>query len=303
MLKIKECKIIMKICTKCKEVKTIKNFRKDKYSKTGYTCRCKPCMDKKYKNICKYCGKEFFGSHKSQEYCSVVCSNTHKNKINKKYNAEEEIIKNNYAVQVLDGQKVKLNCDNCGKEIIKDYSKYILSKIHYCSKECKYEGNKQYKGEKSATWKGGNVEVSCSWCSEKIKIKRDKFNKFNNFYCSTKCMGKHREIIYKGENSPTWNPNLTDEDRVRSNEEYNNWRNSVYERDNYACQCCGQRGNGTINAHHLDGFNWAKDKRTDIDNGITLCEECHRRFHNAYGYGHNTREQFYNFINLKTKYV
>lgn len=51
-----------------------------------------------------------------------------------------------------------------------------------------------------------------------------------------------------------------------------------------------------IQAHHLDGYNWAKDKRLEVDNGVTLCEDCHKTFHNEYGRGDNTKEQYNNFI-------
>ncbi len=53
------------------------------------------------------------------------------------------------------------------------------------------------------------------------------------------------------------------------------WRMSVFERDNYKCQCCGSVG-GELNAHHI--LSWADypAKRCDVDNGITLCSECHR---------------------------
>jgi len=34
----------MKQCTKCKEVKPLKLFGKDKFKKSGYTSRCKECM-------------------------------------------------------------------------------------------------------------------------------------------------------------------------------------------------------------------------------------------------------------------
>jgi len=67
---------------------------------------------------------------------------------------------------------------------------------------------------------------------------------------------------------------------------YSEWRLKVYQRDNYTCQCCGDDSGGNLNAHHLDGYNWCKEKRINVNNGITLCDKCHTKdkdsFHNIY---------------------
>ena len=51
-----------------------------------------------------------------------------------------------------------------------------------------------------------------------------------------------------------------------------------------------------LNAHHLDGWDWNKIDRYNVDNGITLCEICHKDFHLMYGYGENTKEQFEEYM-------
>ena len=101
-----------------------------------------------------------------------------------------------------------------------------------------------------------------------------------------------------GENNPHWNPNLTDEERKkkRNIEGYSEWREDVYERDNYTCQCCGNNKGGNLNAHHLNCYHYDKEHRIDINNGITLCEDCHKEFHKIYGYGNNTIAQFREFL-------
>lgn len=102
--------------------------------------------------------------------------------------------------------------------------------------------------------------------------------------------------IRKGKNNPNWNPNLTNKYRndKRRYPEYREWREIVFKRDNYTCQTCGCRGN-TLNAHHLDGYNNNPDKRILLENGITLCDSCHKNFHNKYGRGNNTKSQFIEF--------
>ena len=94
-------------------------------------------------------------------------------------------------------------------------------------------------------------------------------------------------------------------DTLRHRKEYKDWRTSVYERDDYTCQCCGSRG-GELNAHHINQFADYPKLRYDINNGITLCVNCHDStingsFHNIYG-THNTnssqlREYIFNKSN------
>ena len=102
-------------------------------------------------------------------------------------------------------------------------------------------------------------------------------------------------IDHRGDKHPSWNSNLTKEDREKTRHGVKVWRKSIFTKDNYTCAFCKTKG-GKLNAHHLDGWNWCKEKRFDLKNGVTLCSECHNRFHKKYGYGNNTKEQFDEFI-------
>ena len=68
-------------------------------------------------------------------------------------------------------------------------------------------------------------------------------------------------------------------------------------RDDYTCQLTGDR-NSHHNVHHLNGFDKFVDQRLDQHNAITLSEKIHTEFHKMYGYGNNTKEQFFEFVDM-----
>jgi hypothetical protein len=80
--------------------------------------------------------------------------------------------------------------------------------------------------------------------------------------------------VWFGKSIPPWERKCT----KRSSPEYVQWRAKVFERDDYTCQKCGQRG-GVLNAHHIKSYAKYKKLRTDVTNGITLCEVCHKKEH------------------------
>ena len=144
-----------------------------------------------------------------------------------------------------------------------------------------------------------NSFIECWWNCPKGKHEPFKRSCSESKEAKYRCPNCYEPL--KGEDSPRWNPNLTQEERELSRhiEGYNEWRKQVYERDNYTCQCCKNKQKNNLNAHHLNGYNWDKEHRLDIGNGITLCKECHREFHKLYGQGNNTKEQFEEYLKNK----
>lgn len=66
---------------------------------------------------------------------------------------------------------------------------------------------------------------------------------------------------------------------MRNRKIYEEWRISVYKRDNFTCQYCNDNKANNIEAHHIKSFAKYPNLRYDIDNGITLCKTCHKEIH------------------------
>lgn len=79
------------------------------------------------------------------------------------------------------------------------------------------------------------------------------------------------------------------------------WSLRVRARDNHTCDLCLSKSD--LTAHHLDTRHNAK--KFDTNNGITLCRDCHSRFHQSHNMTWSmkkpcTPQQYYNF---KERYI
>lgn len=57
--------------------------------------------------------------------------------------------------------------------------------------------------------------------------------------------------------------------------EYNAWAKAVKQRDNYTCRKCGCTDKKRLHSHHIKSWSIYVELRYDINNGLTLCIECH----------------------------
>lgn len=88
-------------------------------------------------------------------------------------------------------------------------------------------------------------------------------------------------IAKKGDKSHTWRGGISKINRTfRQNFnrtlEYKLWRETIFKRDNYTCIWCFKRG-GVLNADHIKPFALFPELRLAIDNGRTLCVDCHKK--------------------------
>ena len=99
-----------------------------------------------------------------------------------------------------------------------------------------------------------------------------------------------------GENNHFWKGGKTKLSlQIRNSVEYSFWRKQIFERDNYTCQICGRKNKKgdkvIIEVDHIYPFSKILDdfditsieeaisceKIWDIENGRTLCRECHKK--------------------------
>lgn len=69
--------------------------------------------------------------------------------------------------------------------------------------------------------------------------------------------------------------------KQRFSMEYKRWRFDVFMRDRFTCQHCGDNRGRNLHAHHIKPFATHPELRFEISNGITLCETCHAKEHQA----------------------
>lgn len=208
---------------------------------------------------CECCGVEFyiFWEKQKTRFCSVKCRTQ---VIRPRKKEELKMIK---------------NCEFCGNEI-KIFLKQNIKRKRFCSKECRAKGIGR---ENSIKMELGLMKKISGHTPESMaKFKQTCLNR------DIKRITPLRRLI-------------------QSNEEYYKWRSSVFARDNYKCCNCGN--NKDIHAHHIKHFSILfkefllinshldiknnKDELFrlainyepfwEINNGKTLCAECHQKEH------------------------
>lgn len=140
-----------------------------------------------------------------------------------------------------------------------------------------------------------NIHVKMKYRCSCGNITFINFNDFRNGHRCMKCGSKKRS----GEKNGNWNPEMTNEDRNEKKQwdrgnERKIWIKSVFQRDKYLCQVCHRR-KPHLNVHHILNWKTHKELRTTINNGITMCVDCHKEFHMKYGKRDNNIEQVNEF--------
>jgi hypothetical protein len=150
------------------------------------------------------------------------------------------------------------------------YSTYGISKIFKCSPKTvarylyRYDLPVRTKEEAVKLNRVGR-NVECGFCGKQIYRKAYTLHKYTKFFCSWDCSKKsQRKECTKLKN-------------YRNGYKYKPWRRKVLLRDNNSCVLCGSINN--IVVHHIVPSSVQWELRHEINNGASVCLNCHKEIH------------------------
>ena len=198
-------------------------------------------------------------------------------------------------LRTLPKQKI---CRGCGREF-EHTGENKNSNKYYCSWKC-YMGNR-------VPWNRGKSFIKdrlCEICSERTG------KPWRIETCSPPCASKLRSTIskrlgitppsqrgkkwgidYPIEHHPWWRGGVSSlREQIYGSENWKRWRKTIFERDDYSCQICGERGRRLCVDHYPDPFSKILfeekikslkeaekcERLWDIGNGRVLCIKHHR---------------------------
>ena len=197
------------------------------------------------------------------------------------------------------GYKVDVMCEICG-EIRNVYYRSVLMAGHTMCLKCVNRQNRKHLtegdvfGMLTIITSSQNIGQSICKCACGKIVERNNSEIKRGHVNSCGCL-KNKAFVnakkVRGKEHGMWKGGVVSErESHMQRKEYKDWRKAVYERDGYTCQKCGATGR-KLNAHHIEGYRENKEKRTDINNGITFCYKCHMEYHRIYGKTNNSVNQ------------
>ena len=172
------------------------------------------------------------------------------------------------------------------QKIAKERGFGLWMKGKHLSEETKEKLSKMFKGKKRPSSFGKKLGeiLREGYASGRLKHSPNAgFQKGHPNYFSKHTLESRRKIseakkklVVEGKHN-FWKGGVsTENQKARKNMQYRLWRTAVYLRDDFVCQMCGQRG-GKLHADHIKPFSTYPELRYAIDNGRTLCIECHKQ--------------------------
>lgn len=141
------------------------------------------------------------------------------------------------------------------------------------SEETKKKMSLSAKGRKA--WNAGKTGIYSDETLEKIKAGRAK--QIITTETREKLSASQKKKVSEG-NHHFWKGGIYPINlALRKSIEYKLWREAVFKRDKFTCIWCGDNKSGNLEADHIMAFSMYPELRFAIDNGRTLCKECHRK--------------------------
>lgn len=160
-------------------------------------------------------------------------------------------------------------CQHCDKELAKRYkeSQKQWFARKFCNRQCSAMAlsyNIDFKNKTKLRMKGNTINNG----RKHIRRKSPPPVPFD--------VRQKIRVAMSGERGPGWKGGITPVNTlIRNSAEYQEWRRTVFARDKYTCQFCGQVG-GKLHADHIKRFSDYPELRLELTNGRTLCVDCHR---------------------------
>ncbi len=105
---------------------------------------------------------------------------------------------------------------------------------------------------------------------------------------------------FSGASNPNWKGGVTEANKKERTKFRKNLQRQVFERDDYTCQICNEKG-GSLQVDHIQKWSDHPDLRFDLNNCRTLCMGCHyeitfnRKMPEGIIWGHNLNRRIAKF--------
>jgi len=163
------------------------------------------------------------------------------------------------------------NCLQCGNIFKAKLGEIKRGGAKYCSPKCSQQSQKGKKRIFSEKWRENIGKAMKGRIFTKIHKKRmsEAQSKLEKPWTSK------RNYEHRGENHPCWKGGISSIDaRLRRTKESKDWIQKVLWRDKHTCVKCRSKKN--LQADHIKPFSLFPESRLDINNGQTLCKDCHK---------------------------
>ena len=177
-------------------------------------------------------------------------------------------------------------CAWCGAEFMLDQAGIKKSNNNFCrGKDCYRQWHSaNTKGTDHPNWKG-RVALKCATCGRTV-VKRPS-EASHNVFCRRECFYTFLSKTTNGASSRHWRGGMKKErEWWLTYDGGRKWRTACKQLDEYTCQICNtkfSRHTKGLNVHHCLSFASYPEYRSLIENGTTVCSQCHGWLHSNDG--------------------